>query len=70
MAPGADIVDALADAEVGVYGNEPYKWTGGLTIFFDLSDEYYVDLYHEGAGATWAEATRWDELMIEMFDDK
>lgn len=64
--PAAEVARALAASVVGEYGNDPYKWAGGLTIFFDLSDPWYVDLYHEGAGATWADATRWDELMVEM----
>jgi hypothetical protein len=64
--PAAQVVEALAGAEVGTYGNVPYKWTGGLTTFFDLSDGYYVRLYAHGDGATWAQDTRWDDLMVEM----
>ncbi len=63
LAPlAADVSTALQGAVVHAYGDEEYAWTTGLTIWFDPSDAY-LDLYTNGAGATWSQDTRWGELM-------
>ncbi len=64
LAPlAADVTAALDGAVVQAYGDEDYAWTTGLTIWFDPSNEY-LDLYANGAGATWSQETRWDELLL------
>ncbi len=63
LAPlGADILTALDAAVVHSFASEDYSWVGGLTIWFDPHAEN-IDLYTEGAGATWATDTRWGDLM-------
>jgi len=59
------VLDAMDDAVLGAWGNSPYAWTGGLTIYFDPYVGY-IDSYCHGAGATWAVATRWDDLLEEI----
>jgi hypothetical protein len=58
----ADLSLALGGAVVAAYGDDDFGWTSGLTIWFDPWDEY-LELYADGAGATWSQDTRWGELM-------
>ena len=64
-AAGQAILDEMDSCVVGTYGNPPFAWTGGLTIYFDLTPPY-VNAYSNGAGATWAQETRWDDLLQVM----
>jgi len=63
---GGAVSDALEGAMVGSYGNMPYAWAGGLTVFTATHKGAYLDLYHSGAGASWAQATRWDDLLLAV----
>jgi len=62
---GQGVMDAMDDAILGAWGSSPYEWTGGLTIYFDPTAGY-TEPYCNGAGATWSQATRWDELLLEV----
>ena len=46
---------------LGAYGAEGFRWAGGLNLNADPAD---LTLYHQGRGATWAAATRWDDLLL------
>lgn len=63
---GAAVRQANDAAMVGDYANEPLTFAGGLTVHTDTSEEWadYLELYHVGAGATWAQRTRWDDLLL------
>ncbi len=63
---GQDILDALDDAILASYGSGAYGWASGSMIFFDLDWPMYLDLYVNGAGATWSVDTRWDDLLVEL----
>ena len=58
---GAALGDAAARAVLGAYGAEGFRWAGGLNLNADPAD---LTLYHQGRGATWAAATRWDDLLL------
>jgi hypothetical protein len=62
---GQGVKNAMDAAVLGAWGNSPYEWTGGLTIYFDPYPGY-TSTYCYGAGATWSQATRWDELILEL----
>ncbi len=62
-AAGGALEEALGDAVLVTYGNGPYDFAGGLTVFMDTRDIYYMTIYTEGGGATWSQATRWDEML-------
>ncbi len=63
------LLEAMDVAVAGAFGNGRYDWTSGLTVFTDLDYPGYLTMYSEGAGATWAQETRWDELLIELAAD-
>ncbi|MBN2382119.1 hypothetical protein JXQ70_04470 [bacterium] len=63
---GRDLRTALDKTMISHYGNPPYDWTGGLSIFFDLEWLGYLELYHTGTGATWSQDTRWDDLLLVL----
>ena len=65
---GADLAYALEDAVIANYTNAPYDFTGGLSIFADTR-QVQLAHYATGAGATWAAATRWDELLVRLAED-
>jgi hypothetical protein len=55
---------SLAPAVVGAYGNESYAWVSGLGIHLATQgNPAYLESYQDGAGATWSQATHWDELL-------
>ena len=65
---GAALRDSVATAVPQPYGSEDYGYASGLTVWFDPDSEY-IDLYTEGAGATWSQDTRWGELMRSYVTD-
>lgn len=66
-APAADILTAM-DTALVVFRSEPrWDWTHGYTVFADLNAQA-LNVYTSGAGATWAHQTRWDEMLIAMYD--
>lgn len=62
-AAGGTVRAALDAATIANHAREPYAFVGGLSIFADPYDPASVAAYGDGAGATWAEATRWDEWL-------
>lgn len=63
-AAGAAVGEAAAAAILSNNSSEPLTWVGGLTIHADTEWTDYLELYSDGAGATWAQQTRWDELLL------
>lgn len=66
---GNGILAAMDQAVIVTYGNEPYGWAGGLHIFFNLDWPDSLEIYHTGEGATWSQATRWDELLLRLAEN-
>jgi hypothetical protein len=63
-ASGEALEDAVAAAVISSYSNGPMSGASGLTIFGDpWYNRGYNRLYAYGAGATWAPATHWDEVL-------
>ncbi len=63
LAPlGTTLRNSVVTAVPEPYGSEDYTYASGLTVWFDPDSEY-IDMYTEGAGATWSQDTRWGELM-------
>lgn len=63
-AAGDDLTVALDEAILANYTNGPMAFASGLSIFGDpWYNSKYTRLYGRGEGATWAEATHWDELL-------
>lgn len=61
---GDALSDALGASVVASYTNGPMAGASGLTIFGDpWYHPGYNALYAHGAGATWADATHWDEVL-------
>jgi len=62
---GDAIQAGIETAVIGAYGNNPFTWTGGLTITFDTSPTFrdYVNDYTNGDGATWSKETAWGNLL-------
>lgn len=56
----------LDEAVLRVEGDEDWSWLSGLSIMADLRDEEMLQLYVEGAGASWAQQTRWDEALLAL----
>lgn len=65
VAEATDLQAATDAAVLGAYGDDAHAWSSGLTIFGATSVPDYLSLYATGAGATWAEATAWDELLVQ-----
>jgi hypothetical protein len=65
---GRAVREALEGAVVAHHESARYRFARGLTVFFDLSDPASLDLYQGGAGATWAQETRWDEMLLKLAD--
>lgn len=63
-AAGEDLAVAISSSVIGNHSTEPLTWVGGLTGHMDTEDQDYLELYSDGAGATWAQDTRWDDLLI------
>lgn len=61
--PAGTLRDEVDGAMAGNYTSGRYKGLGGLSVYFDLRSQEALDLYADGEGATWAEETRWDELL-------
>jgi hypothetical protein len=62
QASGQAIQEGIDAAVISVYGNSPYDWTGGMTIWFDYdSGESHLTEYAQG---TWAKDTSWDDLLM------
>jgi hypothetical protein len=61
----ADVGEALDEAFVASYRSDDYEFLGGLWIY-GSEDEEYIDAYAYGDGATWARATRWDDLLLSF----
>jgi hypothetical protein len=66
-AEGDSLLDALDEALISLYTNQRFGWAGGLSIFAD-TNPLYLDEYATGAGATWSQETRWDELLQALAD--
>lgn len=62
-AAGADLGDAVDAAVLGNHHAADYAWVHGLNVY---GDTRYADFYADSAGATWAAATRWDEVLKRM----
>jgi hypothetical protein len=63
---GQALLDALDPAVIGAWGSYPYGWSSGLNIFFDPSWAQHLQAYHNGVGATWAQDTHWDDLLVHI----
>ena len=61
---GAALEVAVDGAVLGSHGAEGFRWVGGLNLNADPAD---LTLYHQGRGATWSAATRWDELLLRWY---
>lgn len=62
-ASGVALGDAVDAAVLGNYHAEDFAWVGGLNVY---GDTRYADFYADSAGATWAAATRWDEVLLRL----
>lgn len=65
VSAGEGLAGAADGAVIAAYGGGPYDWTGGLTLYFDTWD---LDIYSDDR-ATWAVATRWDELLESLGEE-
>ncbi|MFH1463486.1 MAG: clostripain-related cysteine peptidase [Pseudomonadota bacterium] len=63
-ARGQDLLDALDGAVIGAWGSGPYGWSSGLNILFDARWADHLQDYSQGSGATWAQDTHWDDLLL------
>ncbi len=63
---GLAVVDAMPALVIANHASEPLTWVGGLTIHTDTDTAWadYLEIYADGEGATWSQATRWDELLL------
>ncbi len=64
QAAGNALAQAVDDAVLVAADDDAHAWSTGLTIFGDTRHPDWLDLYRSGAGATWAQATRWDEVLV------
>ena len=64
---GQAIQAGIDKAVINAYGNNPYSWTGGLTVMFDV--EYSLFYLNEYAKGTWAQATKWDDLLLWLYNN-
>ncbi len=60
------VVAAQHAALIGNYASGQYVDLSGLSIFFDPRYPKYDIAYASGAGATWAQATHWDEYLMTI----
>ncbi len=58
------VEQAIPAVVISNNSNEPLTWVGGLTIHTDIEWTDYLEIYADGEGATWAQDTRWDELLL------
>lgn len=63
---GQQLVEAMA-ASSTAFGSEGFSWTSGLNIHADTWDR---DIYSEGAGATWSQATHWDDVLNKLWREE
>ena len=67
LAQCGDELQSTLDASVtATFGNQPFSWASGLNILFDERWLNHLRDYHEGEGATWAQDTRWDDLLLQL----
>lgn len=64
----AATASALDGAVLAAHGNETYAWTGGLSIYFSVYGRDAVTNYHEAPGATWSQATAWDDYLLAAWE--
>ena len=64
-AAGFAIEMALSELILVNYNNSPFDDIQGLSIFADTSGQW-SEGYSDGAGATWAQDTRWDDWIISQ----
>lgn len=62
-AAGADILDALDGAVVGAHGTMTYGWVSGLDLY---ADTRWAEFYATAEGATWSQATCWDDVLLRF----
>ena len=62
---GLAIEAALSEVILVNYNNSPFNGIQGLSIFADTSGQW-SEGYSDGAGATWAQDTRWDDWIISQ----
>jgi hypothetical protein len=67
-APGQAIMTGIDQAVIGAYGNDPYSWSGGLTIMMKYEDN--ASALAAYVNGTWAKATRWDDLLLWLAEEK
>lgn len=62
---GDSITEALGNV-IGInYNNSPFDGIWGLSIFADSSGRW-SEGYGDGAGASWAQETRWDDWILSL----
>lgn len=66
-AAGVDLGNALTAAMIGNYRTEAFAWAGGLNIYADTT---FATFYSGAEGATWSQATRWDEVLLRMAQER
>lgn len=62
-AAGVALQHALTSAMIGNYRSEEFNWAGGLNIYADTT---FATFYSGAEGATWSQATRWDEVLVRL----
>ncbi|MES2640007.1 MAG: clostripain-related cysteine peptidase [Myxococcota bacterium] len=62
-ASGVALSNELASAMIGNYRVEEFAWAGGLNIYADTT---FATFYSTAPGATWSQATRWDEVLVRL----
>lgn len=60
---GDALAAAVDDAVFVAAGDDAHAWSRGLTIWGDTRHPDWLALYGGGPGATWAQATRWDDVL-------
>jgi hypothetical protein len=61
---GDALARAVDDAVLVAAGDDSHAWSTGLTIWADTRHPEWLARYSSGAGATWAQDTRWDEMLV------
>jgi hypothetical protein len=62
-AAGADLVNAVNAAMIGNHKVSDFAWAGGMNIY---ADTMFATFYSTADGATWSQATRWDEVLLRL----